>query len=110
MVAVRSTGLSLDSIIGYEDDTGTIHRLVDENYLRSVVAVANERFATNRERIDRFRQTLLTKCQISQKSPSSSNNGREDAATRRERKRHEGLLVQQNHRSANSTMSYPEES
>ncbi|OXV11986.1 hypothetical protein Egran_00250 [Elaphomyces granulatus] len=76
IVAVRSSGLFLESIIGYtccpdddEDDDSiahdpvsptAIHCLVTEEYLRLLVSIANERFTTNSERIGRFRTHLLS--------------------------------------------------
>jgi tRNA wybutosine-synthesizing protein 3 len=76
IVAVRSSGLFLESIIGYtccpDDDEvddsiahdpvspTAIHCLVTEEYLRLLVSIANERFTTNSERIGRFRTHLLS--------------------------------------------------
>ncbi|RMZ23761.1 hypothetical protein D0859_12188 [Hortaea werneckii] len=65
MVAVRSSGLAFDCIIGYyaegssPEDQGTIKPMVSEGYLRTLVNVANQRFRTNIERRERFRATLL---------------------------------------------------
>ncbi|KAI7092796.1 hypothetical protein KC343_g21201, partial [Hortaea werneckii] len=65
MVAVRSSGLAFDCIIGYyaegesPEDQGTIKPMVSEGYLRTLVSVANQRFRTNIERRERFRATLL---------------------------------------------------
>lgn len=65
MVAIRSSGLAFDCIIGYyaagtsPEDKGTIRPMVSEPYLRTLVGVANQRFKTNIERRERFRATLL---------------------------------------------------
>ena len=68
MVAVRTSGLLLDSVIGYaqeratgnshsEDDYETIS-MVDEAYLQTLVDLANFRFGENERRRDRFRDAL----------------------------------------------------
>ena len=112
IVAVRSSGLSLESIIGYCDeatednddtDDGTpgnepvIRSLVTEEYLEMLVAISNERFAVNTERKDRFRLSLLELCSPEQSRGSKTKEkprppGWEDPETRRERKRAEGLM------------------
>ncbi|KAI9370653.1 methyltransferase TYW3-domain-containing protein [Aspergillus egyptiacus] len=99
IVAVRSAGLALESVVGYceDDDNGepVIRSLVTEEYLRMLVAIANERFSVNSERRERFRTTLLNAC--SQDQPSGKTKGRtrfpgwEDPEVRKERKRAEGL-------------------
>lgn len=67
MVAVRSTGLLLDSIIGFcqenAEDIGTettpgISSIVNEAHLRTLVKLSNDRFVENEKRIDRFRKAL----------------------------------------------------
>ncbi|RJE19970.1 tRNA wybutosine-synthesizing protein, partial [Aspergillus sclerotialis] len=65
IVAVRASGLALESIIGYcEEDTDhnsspdtepIIRSLVSEEYLQMLIAISNERFAVNSERKERFR-------------------------------------------------------
>ena len=64
MVGVRSSGLAFDCIIGYsesgnDEEEPTIKAMVTENYLRTVIAVANQRFKTNVERTARLRKALL---------------------------------------------------
>lgn len=98
IVAVRASGLALESIIGYceEDndrssspDTEPIIRsLVSEEYLQMLIAISNERFVVNAERKDRFRACLLDLCSGQGKGKKA---GWEDAEMRRERKRAEGL-------------------
>lgn len=88
MVAVRTAGLALGSIIGYawESETGEeeIQALVSEEYLETLLGVANARFATNAERIERFSDSLFH-------GKKSSEPAWEDSRSRRERKRAEGL-------------------
>ena len=101
MVAVRSSGLGLDSIIGFHsaDPSTTVHQrivpMVSEAYLRTLIQVANERFRENADRKLRFRVALIERAG----PPSSPRHGTgvaagpgyETAAARRERKRQEGL-------------------
>ncbi|KAK2760264.1 hypothetical protein FQN54_002332 [Arachnomyces sp. PD_36] len=92
IVAVRSSGLALESIIGIREphSDGDIARsLVSEEYLRMLVAVANERFKVNIERVARFRAKLMELC--SPQAAPGKKEGWEDPDSRRERKRMEGL-------------------
>lgn len=92
MVAIRSTGYSFDSIIGFHDENGRNIALVDENYLQIVVRIANDRFKINTERIKRFRSALLAAYQND--APGVVGVSRpnwEDAELRKRRKRAEGL-------------------
>ncbi|KAH7361257.1 methyltransferase TYW3-domain-containing protein [Pyrenochaeta sp. MPI-SDFR-AT-0127] len=96
MVAVRSTGFSFDSIIGYHNEDGRNIPLVDESYLRILMCIANERFKINVERITRFRAALIASYQ----PQSSIATGAlvpdwEDGEARKRRKREEGLARQQ---------------
>ncbi|KAK5710909.1 hypothetical protein LTR17_018659 [Elasticomyces elasticus] len=73
MVAVRSSGLAFDCVIGYstpehddqkEGDSEGVTRprivpMVSEAYLRTLLSIANQRFKTNEERRERFRGTLM---------------------------------------------------
>ncbi|KAK2795894.1 hypothetical protein FQN50_009672 [Emmonsiellopsis sp. PD_5] len=95
IVAVRSSGLALESIIGHvqvqHDDHGVVQSLVPESYLRMLLAAANERFKTNAERRARFWMKLQ---QLETGSPggfSLRKAGWEDPEVRRRRKREEGL-------------------
>jgi tRNA wybutosine-synthesizing protein 3 len=106
MVAVRSAGYSFDSIIGYQDEHGRNITLVDEKYLRTLIAIANDRFRINFERISRFQTAFMEAFNV----PSSlGGNAKkpewEDADTRKQRKREEGLARQQALQ-ANGTESY----
>ncbi|KAF9884755.1 hypothetical protein FE257_001245 [Aspergillus nanangensis] len=103
IIAVRSAGLSLESIIGYceesEEDDGEeiIRSLVTEEYLQMLVSISNERFAINTERKTRFRTNLLELCSS---APAGAPKGKgklrplgwEDPGKRRERMRAEGLM------------------
>ncbi|KAI0863374.1 methyltransferase TYW3-domain-containing protein [Xylaria cubensis] len=87
MVALRSMGLSFESLIGAQED-GIIKCMVSDEYLHSLLRIANERFEENRKRIERFRTAVLeSSC------PPKKKDGTEweDAQARRERKRAEGL-------------------
>ncbi|PGH03818.1 hypothetical protein AJ80_08631 [Polytolypa hystricis UAMH7299] len=112
IVAVRSSGLAFQSIVGYQQvirspspetpDTTTTttttivtKSLVSEDYLRMLVSAANVRFGTNFERKERFRRKLLELCSGTLSaggSSSSRREGWEDPQARKERKRAEGLL------------------
>ncbi|KAL4989473.1 methyltransferase TYW3-domain-containing protein [Aspergillus falconensis] len=96
IVAVRSAGLALESVIGYyEDDSDVIRSLVSEEYLQMLVTMSEERFSVNSERKERFRMALLNNCSL--ESPTGANPkgetkpGWEDPQKRRERMRAEGM-------------------
>lgn len=93
MVGIRSNGLGLDSIIGYIDQNGEPVCIVSEDHLNLLNNIATERFTTNKDRIERFRDTLLAA--YNRTGSTSTAPHTEDAATRRERKRAEGLARQQ---------------
>ncbi|KAF2830104.1 hypothetical protein CC86DRAFT_345062 [Ophiobolus disseminans] len=100
MVAVRSTGYSFDSVIGYQDESDRKIPIVDEKYLRILVAIANDRFKINAERIARFRHALIEA--FSPSAGASSKPEWEDADARQRRKREEGLARQRALRSDSS--------
>lgn len=89
MLAVRTSGLALSSLIGVcdnnDDSGGTAKPLVSEQYLELLTKTANQRFVANRARIARFETELFK----DRSGPRSSSW--EDADARRERKRREGL-------------------
>ncbi|KJZ72554.1 hypothetical protein HIM_08078 [Hirsutella minnesotensis 3608] len=91
MVAIRSMGLGLESLIGYETGDGRRGWFVPARHLETLRAVANERFAENARRIERFRAAFLDA--VSEPRPPRGCDGAEweDAAARRERMRAEGL-------------------
>ncbi|KAF2745824.1 hypothetical protein M011DRAFT_405725 [Sporormia fimetaria CBS 119925] len=95
MVAVRSTGYSFDSIIGYQNESGDNIAMVDEECLRTLVGIANARFDINTDRISRFRTALLDQYDESRRnSQRASKPDWEDPEARRRRKREEGLARQ----------------
>ncbi|ORY12292.1 tRNA wybutosine-synthesizing protein [Clohesyomyces aquaticus] len=101
MVAIRSTGYSFDAIIGFQNECGDKIAMVDEPYLQTLTAIANERFVLNLERIFRFRSSLLQQFeQGCEKGASdlpavvSSKPAWEDSEARKQRKREEGLKRQ----------------
>lgn len=108
IVAVRSAGLALESVIGYceegdddDDNEPVIRSLVTEEYLQMLVAMSNERFLINTERKERFRATMLDLCMASHsrgaktKGKAKASGDWEDPEKRRERKQAEGLLRKQ---------------
>ena len=92
MVAVRTSGLALSSLIGYMHDTEDeeIQGMVSEEYLEILMSVANERFGQNAERIKRFSDNLFEGKKI-----KKVTSAWEDKRVRQERKRTEGLKQQQ---------------
>lgn len=114
MVAVRSAGLAFESLIGRVaapardfgsdndnnnnnnhdggDEGGNrevIEALVSEEYLEILMGIANARFAANGERMRRFERLLFNRA--GDGDSGSVDEGWEDGAKRRERKRAEGL-------------------
>jgi len=109
VVAVRTAGLGLESIIGHAgaDDALEFERqhtegselyaneyeaLVTEDYLGILVSIANERFEANKNKIARFR-TCLREAMALQLKKTREAEDWEDAESRRRRKRGEGLRV-----------------
>lgn len=88
MVAIRSMGLALESLIGRETN-GIKHCTVSGEYLKALIKIANDRFVENARRIERFR-ALLSKAGDGVNGKKVTANW-EDAEVRRERKRAEGL-------------------
>ncbi|KAG0651712.1 tRNA wybutosine-synthesizing 3 [Hyphodiscus hymeniophilus] len=93
MVAVRSMGLALESIVGLKYDKDP-ECTVSEGHLKSLIDLANERFKENTIRIERFR-ALLKKLSVegSGNVKRKGQNGEEweDPQVRAERKKAEGL-------------------
>jgi tRNA wybutosine-synthesizing protein 3 len=89
LVAVRSSGLGFDCLLGYVGENGHIFSSVSENYLKLLVQTANERFKTNTDRVSRFRSLLLSKYErASNKSPKELKNSQDVG------KRQEGFMRQ----------------
>ncbi|KAL8661974.1 MAG: hypothetical protein Q9202_005100 [Teloschistes flavicans] len=114
MVAVRSAGLAFESLIGRVaaprrdlgsdnnnnnnnhdggDEGGNrevvVEALVSEEYLEILMGIANARFAANGERMRRFERLLFNRA--GDRDGGRVDEGWEDGAKRRERKRAEGL-------------------
>lgn len=83
-------GLAFESLVGQQVD-GHRQRIVSSEYLQTLVEIANERFAENKKRIERFQNAFRDA--IAAPAPRRNPEGQEweDAAARRERKRAEGL-------------------
>ena len=93
MVAIRSSGLALESVIGRAGsdsnlNNGDVHSLVTNDYLDLLLNVANHRFESNTERMRRFESDLF-------KREITTASTWEDTKTRQERKRAEGLKQQE---------------
>ena len=105
MVAIRSSGLALESIVGVisekggndtchadqNDDCKMVDSIVTEEYLELLVNLANERFTTNTERVERFESGLF-------RQEARRCMAWEDREARKERKRAEGLEKQDSSR------------
>ena len=91
MVAVRTAGLAFDSIIAYVSRSGELVPMVQEDYLRTLLQVANERFEVNSERKGRFREAFLRAIDSGGRATRETKEGWEPAEQRRERKRAEGF-------------------
>lgn len=93
MVAVRSMGLTLESLIGYHSH-GVEFCTVSPRELRNLIEISNARFGENEKRISRFRE-LLKKFSSEDvdegKRKGEEGEQWEDAGARRERKKAEGL-------------------
>lgn len=61
MVAIRSSGLAMDCIIGFQSTSSSqqVLPMVSEDYLRAMITVVNDRFQQNVQRKERFRTGLL---------------------------------------------------
>lgn len=95
MVAVRTAGLGLEAIIasiGGSDDDGPFHvrHFVTKEYSTMLLKIANERFAANKQRIDRFQRCLKEAMALKVEREQHSNDW-ESQEARRRRKREEGL-------------------
>ena len=108
MVAVRSSGLALDSIVGFQSSSKThqIFPMVSEVYLRTLIQVANDRFEINTQRMKRFRLAFFEQVGRLNGSPLGLNVNEavfEPADVRKERKRREGLLLRDSLRTSTET-------
>lgn len=90
MVAIRTSGLALESVVGYlreneGDPHPAIHSLVEEHYLAVLVRLANERFDANAGRVRRFSENMFIRPE------QGLALAWEDKGARRGRLRAEGL-------------------
>ena len=87
MLAIRTAGLGLSSLIGVCDDSSknedVVRSLVSEEYLDILVGMANERFVANEKRVARFEREIFGK---------AGSEEWERQEERRERKKREGLV------------------
>ncbi|ROW10596.1 hypothetical protein VMCG_01648 [Cytospora schulzeri] len=98
IVAIRSMGLGLESLIGREVNR-IKHCTVSREYLKALIKIANERFVENARRIERFRVLLREATSTGGSGGGGKAKVRkgdgggewESAEVRRERKRLEGL-------------------
>lgn len=106
IVAVRTSGLALESVIGYleenksQDGCISVRSLVSEDYLSLLFKISNERFQTNSDRMERFYSKLMELTGMQTSDRSSRRGQREDPNVRRERKRTEGLRKKRDLREA----------
>jgi len=96
MVAVRCMGLTLESLVGYHFEGEGICN-VPESDLATLLAISNERFDENEDRIARFRTLLRDMINTDGVEKRKGDHGEqwEDPQARRERKRAEGLKKRQ---------------
>jgi tRNA wybutosine-synthesizing protein 3 len=86
IVAIRSMGLALESLVGRQTG-GDTQCVVTPDYLWDLVSISNDRFAENKKRIDRFRAAIRGALE----PPMKDGHIWEDVEVRRERKKAEGL-------------------
>ena len=90
MVAVRTSGIAFESLIGYveecDDGEELARLLVSEEYLRLLIQIGNERFVTNRERTRRFKEGIF--------EIRHRGSDWESAEVRREKRKASGLARQ----------------
>ncbi|CAK7232426.1 hypothetical protein SBRCBS47491_008264 [Sporothrix bragantina] len=108
IVAVRSMGLALASVIGLcrasktaDNDADVAQCIVTPNYLARLARVADERFVVNRTRTERFRVALVEAIEKDKEAaaditgaPKKRVENWEDPGARRARKKEEGLRRQ----------------
>ncbi|OIW30915.1 DUF207 domain-containing protein [Coniochaeta ligniaria NRRL 30616] len=97
MVAVRSMGLSFESLVGTMDGSGRKRSIVSPEYLKMLVLIANERFVENRKRIARFLEGL--RAEVADAGEMGLVSRADEKELRRETKRAEGLRRQAEARS-----------
>lgn len=103
MVGVRSMGLALESVVGYEHE-GVELCIVPEWQLKNLVKISNQRFVENTKRIERFKCLLKEMSENREEVKIGDHGEWEDRETRRERKRAEGLKRKEEMRAALAAM------
>lgn len=93
IVAIRSMGLSFESLIGIVDPMGRRKAIVSTDYLRMLVNIGNERFVENEKRIRRFLDALRSEVK-KHGVDQGEGNGKSEKELKRERKMAEGLRRQ----------------
>jgi tRNA wybutosine-synthesizing protein 3 len=93
MVAVRTTSLTFDSVIGYEGADGKLIPMVTEAYMRVLVELCNERFRKNKEKTEALREALFTSFGPPQ-SQYSGPSAWEPIEQRRARMKEDGIRRQ----------------
>ncbi|KFZ24461.1 hypothetical protein V502_01047 [Pseudogymnoascus sp. VKM F-4520 (FW-2644)] len=97
MVAIRSMGLGLESMVGVLDSNDEATCFVSEKSLRGLLTISNERFEENSRRKERFWKALVEGIQAGssgdglKKKRGEDGGDWEDKEVRRERLRREGL-------------------
>ena len=97
IVAVRSQGTMLESLVGYSEDNMPRCN-VPEAYLETLLRISDERFCENEKRIRRFRDELKKAGYgaDAMKDKRKGDGGEwEDPVERRERKKAEGIRKSQ---------------
>jgi tRNA wybutosine-synthesizing protein 3 len=112
MVGIRSMGLALESVIGFERE-GKQLCMVPEYQLGNLVEISNDRFKENTKRIERFRSFLQEMGKDAPEKTGKDGEEWEDAKVRRERKRAEGLkraqlMKQSDHQETDDTEELPD--
>jgi tRNA wybutosine-synthesizing protein 3 len=108
MVGIRSMGLALESVIGFESG-GKQLCMVPEYQLRNLVRISNDRFKENTKRIERFRSLVQEMSSIGPEERDKHGEKWEDAEVRRQKKKAEGLKKAQMKQTAHQEADLPEE-
>lgn len=91
-LAIRTTGISFDCIIGhYDASSRKVCQTVDDAYLGMLVSVANSRFNENEKRRDSFSRAMLSLLDEAVNNNLVSHPELEDSETRKKRMKSEGL-------------------
>ena len=94
IVAIRSMGLSFESLVGYQDTDGKRHLYMAPEHLQKLMDIGNERFNENEKRIERFRNAFRDAVRAPEPKQNPDGVLWEDSDVRRDRMRAEGLRRQ----------------